>query len=62
MKYYTIGEIFRLGLLKTWDGQPYKNKDSVSRVVNKLKYKTVKTRWGVAKALSMAEIDKHNKH
>jgi len=60
MKYYTIGEVFRLGLLKNYKGEPYKDKATVSRVVNKMKYITKKTPWGIAKVVSEKEISKHS--
>ena len=40
MKTYTIGEVYKEGLLKNWKGEPYKDKASVSKVVNKIKFKT----------------------
>lgn len=60
MKYYTIGEIFRLGLLKNHEGSPYKDKATVGRVVGKLKYVEKKTPWGMSKQISDEEIEKHN--
>jgi len=61
-KYFTIGEIFRLGLLKNADGKPYAHKATVSTVIAKsgLAFE-MKTRWGMAKALSMKEIKRINK-
>ena len=60
MKHYTIGEIFRLGLLKNFDGEPYKHKATISRYVNGMKYRIRKTRWGDAKEVSEKEIKKFN--
>ena len=60
MKQLTIGEIFRQGLLKNYAGEPYKDKASVSRAVSRLKYKTQKTPWGIAKVVPLSEIQKHN--
>ena len=62
MKHYTIGEIFRLKLLKGWDGKPYKNKVTVSRAVNKMRFKIVRTKFGSAKAVTASEIEKFNRH
>jgi hypothetical protein len=60
-KFYTIGEIFRLQLLKNHEGQPYKDRPTVSRIVNSMNYKTKKTPYGPAKVVSEKEIEKHNK-
>ncbi len=60
MEYFSIGEIFRLGLLKNFDGEPYKHKSTVSKIVNKMTTKTVKTRWGIAKTLSEKQIQEYN--
>lgn len=60
MKYYTIGEIFRLGLLKNFDGEPYKHKASISRYVSRMNWRTRKTRWGDAKEVSEKEIGRFN--
>ena len=59
-KLYTVGDIFRLGLLKDFKGQPYKQKVSVARLVNGQAYKTVRTPWGLAKCLNQKQIDKIN--
>ena len=61
MKKYTIGEVFRLGLLKNWKGEPYKDKASISRIVSKMKFETKKTAWGMARVVSEKEIHKMNK-
>jgi len=60
MKHYSIGEIFRLGLLKNFDGVPYKHKATVSKIVARLPYKEEKTRWGVSKTLSEKHIEEYN--
>ena len=60
MKHYTIGEIFRLGLLLTHEGEPYKDKATVSRLVNTMNFMEMNTAWGTAKTLSAAQIKKHN--
>jgi hypothetical protein len=59
-KFYTIGEIFRLELLKNHEGQPYKDKATISRIVNLMHYKLKKTPFGPAKVVSEKEIKKHN--
>lgn len=48
---YTIGEIYRLGFIKTRDGMPYKHKSAVSKWLkrNMVLYTEKKTRWGKAK-------------
>jgi len=59
-KYYTIGQIHKLGLLKNFEGEPLKHKASVANVVNRLDYKTIMTKWGEGKALSDKQIDDYN--
>ena len=58
---YTVGQIFRLGLLKNHAGQPYKDKATVLRIVRSLYYTKVKTPWGPSYAVHQSEIDRHNK-
>lgn len=60
-KYYTAGEIFRLGLLKNHKGEPYKDKATVIRIISKLKFRSVKTPWGWGYSVSQEEVDKFNK-
>ena len=60
MKYYSIGEIFRQKLLLNYKGKPYKDKATIGRVVGKMKYRKVKTPWGLSKQVSEKEIEKHN--
>ena len=60
MKYFTIGKLFRLGLLKNHKGKPYRNKAEVSRIVGKLKFKERKTPWGVAKIISEKQVEDCN--
>ena len=60
MDKYTIGEIYRLGLLKNHLGEPYKDKATVSKVVSGLRSEDKKTAWGMAKVVTQKEIDKHN--
>lgn len=61
MKTYTTGEVFRLGLLKNNKGEPYKDKATVSRVIQGLKHELRDTPHGPAKCVSESEIEKHNK-
>ena len=60
-KHYTIGEIFRDGLLKNHKGEPYTNKGTISKIVAGMKHKVIKTPWGEGKAIPKSEIEKHNK-
>lgn len=60
MKLYTIGEIFRLGLLKNYKGEPYTDKSSVAKIVANLDYQTKKTPWGEAKCLNEVQIKTYN--
>lgn len=62
MKYYSIGEIYRLKLLKNFDGNPYKDKASVSKVVNTMKWVKHPTRHGYAKMVSEKDIKERNKN
>lgn len=59
-KTYTIGEIFRLGLLKNHEGKPYAHKSTVSKIVNKLSPEDKNTAFGNAKVLSEAQIHRYN--
>ena len=61
-KEYSIGLIFRLGLLKNHKGEPYKDKATVSRIVSKLKHKEIRSPFGMAKVVSEKEIERWNKH
>lgn len=57
MKNYTIGEVFRLGLLKNHKGEPYRQKATVSRVIRMhMKAKTRKTPFGSGYVISEADI------
>jgi len=61
-KYYTTGEIFRLGLLKTADGKPYKHKASVSTRIAKSGYAVERpTRWGKSKTITAKQVEALNK-
>ena len=59
-KYFTIGEIYRLGLLKTAEGEPYRTKTSVLKLVNKQKYHDKLTKYGMGKALTDKQIKELN--
>lgn len=61
-KYHTIGEIFRLGLLKNHTGKPYKHKATISRIVSRAKFEVRNTAWGTAKMVSEKEINRLNRH
>jgi hypothetical protein len=56
-KLYTIGEIHRLGFLKTFDGVPYKNKDTVSRLLSRYPHTLFMTRHGMAKGYSKEQVE-----
>ncbi len=60
-KVYTLGEVFRLGLLKNHAGEPYKNKATVLKIIRTLKHTKRATPWGEAYAVTPAEIARHNK-
>lgn len=61
MKEYTIGEIYRLGLLKNHKGEPYKHRATITKLVKGMKWREVKTPFGISKVVSQSEINKHNK-
>ena len=60
-QYYSIGEVFRLGLLKNHEGQPYKHKATISKLIGGLKFREKQTAWGLSKEISLAEIERYNK-
>jgi len=57
---FTIGDIFRQGLLKTAEGEPYLTKRSVLSLVNKCEYHNKLTKYGMAKCLTMKQIEELN--
>lgn len=61
MKYFTIGEIYRLGLLKTHKGTPYSSKGAVSVALRGIKKQKRETAHGPAYMVSQAQIDRLNK-
>jgi hypothetical protein len=60
-KKYTIGEILRGGLLLNHKGEPYNNRGTISRVLQKVPHEKVVTAYGVAKLFSLADINRSNK-
>ncbi len=58
---YTIGEIFRKKLLLNKDGQPYKDKASVSNVLSHYPHTVKQTPHGPAKMYSEETIATANK-
>lgn len=60
MKHYTIGEIFRLGLLKNHKGEAYKHKSTVRNMLGKAKKKKVQGQYGPTYQVSEQEIDRLN--
>jgi len=62
MKMYTLGEIWRRGLLKSKTGKPYTHKATVrNMVLQHMKYNRVTSKWGKSFAVSDAEIKKFNR-
>lgn len=57
---YTIGEVFRNKLLLNKDGQPYKDKASVSNVLSHYPHEVKQTPHGPAKLYTEATIKKAN--
>ena len=56
MQYYTIGQIFKLGLIKNHLGKNYTTKTSVSKVLAQLEFTPQKTPFGMAKTYSEEQI------
>jgi hypothetical protein len=57
---YTIGEIYRQGLLKNHKGKPYKDQGTISKVLAGQPHTTKKTPFGPAKLFTKSTIDKLN--
>lgn len=62
MKLYTLGEIHRLQLLKNHNGEPYKHKSTIAKIVSRMDYQTKNTAWGVANCLTDQQIEEYNKN
>ena len=62
MQKFTIGQIYKLCLLKNSKGEPWKSRTTVMRIVNKLDYVTIKASYGTSKCLTKEQIEEHNKH
>lgn len=60
MMYYTIGQIFKKGLLISSGCRPYKDKASVSRALAGAEYELDETPYGMSKRYSEATIKKIN--
>ena len=60
MKYYTIGELFKLKLLKNHLGNPYTSKAAVSKIINSTEYRELKTAWGMAKVITDEQLKEIN--
>lgn len=57
---FTIGEIHKLGLLKTREGEPYKSKIPIATLVNKADYHEVPNKHGLGKGLTLLQIEEIN--
>jgi hypothetical protein len=60
MKTYTLGEIFRLGLLKNHKGEPYRQKATLSRIVDRMGLEKVQTPFGLGYSVPESRIKEHN--
>jgi hypothetical protein len=60
MKTYTIGEIYRLRLLKNHKGEPYSDKATVSKELKHQPFETKKTPFGESKLFSDKVISSLN--
>lgn len=58
---YTIGEIYRLGLLKNNKGEAYKSAAAVSVATRTLECRMEHTAYGLARMISKSEIERYNK-
>ena len=61
MNKHTLGQIFKLGLLKNSKGEPYKHRATISSIASKLGTEDTKTQWGMAKTLTEDQIMRYNK-
>lgn len=61
MKYYSIGDIFRQGILISRTGKPYKDKTSISRALSKYTHRILTTKHGVGRGYTMEQIEDFNK-
>ncbi len=61
MPTYSIGEIFRLGLLKNHKGEPYSAKATVSKELRGQPYTIEQTPFGLSKKYSEDTITTLNK-
>jgi len=61
-KKFTLGEIYRLGLLKTKSGEPYKNKATISKTIKRkgIPFKYEESKHGTAMMVEIKDIDKFN--
>jgi len=59
-KLYSIGEVFRLGLLINSKGVSYKHKATISKIINSMSYEIQNTPFGPSKAISERQIAEHN--
>jgi len=60
MKHYTIGQIFRMGLLLNHKGEPYTAKGTISKELRGQPHKTEKTPFGESKLFSEKVISSLN--
>lgn len=61
MKYYTIGEILRQKLLiSPISRKAYKDKASISRIVQRLPHKKIQTPYGAGYGVTLSTIKKYN--
>jgi hypothetical protein len=60
-QYFTVGEIFRLKLLKNHEGKPYGDKSTVSRIAHNLNGERKMTPWGMGWSIPGSEITRWNK-
>jgi hypothetical protein len=58
---FTVGDIFRLKLLKNHSGEPYKDKATISRIVkNQMKAERKLTPWGMGWSVHGSDITRWN--
>lgn len=61
MQTYTIGEIYRLKLLKNHKSEPYADKATISKLLSNYPHAITETPFGPSKRFSQDTIDKLNK-
>ena len=57
---YTLGEIHRLGLLRNFEGKPYRHRSTITDLMRHYPHELVKVKNGTAKMYTQQVIDAVN--